>query len=356
MALAVAPARAETPAPQADESFYELRRRAEKANKEGDPEEAMRLLRAAWELRKSYFDICTLAAMQLKSKQWRGAAESFALCKKALPDVDRIQKEESIERMAKQARDHIGTITVTANVPGAEVLLDNKIIGKIPLEVPILVDPGWYAVEVRAPGRTSAGMVFQMGAGVSETWDAQLEPLKLDRAPRAQEPPPPAPKPPAAPPTSAPTASPPRAASPPDASNLPEFRWNSQVGTENETGPFLVAGMSIGAVGLGLASASFVAALMAQNQASDLTDNLGAYDFSCSSPTAPSACKDIAELGGQSKAFMMVGLGGLAICATGLALVTYDIYKSSSPKKKASAQGALVVVPGGGALRVDVAF
>jgi hypothetical protein len=85
-------------------------------------------------------------------------------------------------------------------------------------------------------------------------------------------------------------------------------------------------------------------------------DDFGSYVGSCSSSTVPSACKDIAALGGKSDAFMIVGLGGLVICATGLALVTHDLVRSSSPKKKASAQGSLVVVPGGGALRINGTF
>lgn len=355
MVGAAAPARAETSPPPPDDGLSELRQQAMKALDLGKTEEAIKLLRAAWELRGSYFDICTLANLQVNTQQWRSAAESYESCKKALPEAAGSPKFK-IERKMMLARSHVGALTVTANVPGAKVFVDNKLVGKIPLERPIFVDPGWYAVEIEAPGYVEAGRVFEMKAGQSDVWNAQLEPSKVS-GPRAQGVTSPAPKPPTSPPVSLPKAIHPGSDSPPDASNLPEFRGNSQGGTENETGPFLVAGMSIGVVGLGVAGASFAAALVIRNQASDLRKSLGtSYAGSCSSSTIPAACNDIAELGGQSDAFTIVGLGGLAICATGLALVTYDILKSSSPKKKTSAQGALVIVPGGGALQVRGAF
>ncbi|NUQ73070.1 MAG: PEGA domain-containing protein [Polyangiaceae bacterium] len=349
----IATAKAEISPPSAPESANELRQKALKASEAGRHEEAVRLLRAAWELRKNYFDICVLATIQLQHHQWRNAAESYTLCKKALPDTDRITYKENHDRDLKKARAHVGTITVTANVPGAEVLLDSKIIGKIPLEHPIFVDPGWYAIEVRAPGHISVGTAQNMMAGQSKVWDVQLEPLKVDAAKATEEPAPPAPKTAPVPPISAPIGH-----SSPSASPAPSvssgLRGYSQGETASELGPRRVAGMTLGFVGFGLAAPSFVAALVAQIQANDLTENLdgAGYGYSCSEPIVPSLCKDIAGLNATSRAFMIVGLGGLVMSAGGLALVTHDILWPSSPNKKGSAQGAIVVVPGGGALRI----
>jgi uncharacterized SAM-binding protein YcdF (DUF218 family) len=131
-----------------------------------------------------------------------------------------------------------------------------------------------------------------------------------------------------------------------------------QEATGRESSPLQIAGLSLGIVGLGIATPSFVGVFVAQAEADELTANAkgSGYVLSCVEPTVPSTCVDIAHLGGKSAAFTIVGLGSLAISATGLALLTYDILRPSSSKNKASAQGAIAVVPGGGALRVSVSF
>jgi hypothetical protein len=354
MVGAAAPARAETSPPPPDDGLSELRQQAMKALDLGKTEEAIKLFRAAWELRGSYFDICTLANLQVNTQQWRSAAESYESCKKALPEAAGSPKFK-IERKMMLARSHVGALTVTANVPGAKVFVDNKLVGKIPLERPIFVDPGWYAVEIEAPGYVEAGRVFEMKAGQSDVWNAQLEPSKVS-GPRAQGVTSPAPKPPTSPPVSAPKASPPRSDSPAPYESS-RFQGNSLEETGRELRPLQVAGISVGIVGLGISSVSFVAAYISQADATDLMYNVETnYATSCSSPTIPAACKDVITLQGRSNAYMNVGLGGLAIGAMGLAFITYDIFSSTSPKKKASAQGILVVQPGGGALQVTGTF
>jgi hypothetical protein len=131
-----------------------------------------------------------------------------------------------------------------------------------------------------------------------------------------------------------------------------------QEATGRESNPLQITGLTLGIVGFGVATASFVGAFVAQTQADELTGGGGGLEYKplCSGTTVPSTCVQVARLGGKAEAFGIVGLGSLAICATGLALLTYDILRPSSAKNKAGAQGAIMVVPGGGALRVSGSF
>jgi hypothetical protein len=364
----VATAKAESSLPLPEESVTELRRRAMQALDAGRPEEGFRLFRTAWELQKNYFDICSLAQFQMDRKKWRDASESYAICKRALPELMTSSTKLFIERDSQRARSHVGAITVTANVPGAEVRVDGETVGKIPLDYPIFVDPGWCAVDVRAPGYASVGKVFEMEAGGSDAWAVQLEPSKASAgpivqesaspAPKAtQEPVSPAPKTSTAPPVSAPIKGSPQGVSPIPTASLGSQGY-LQEATGRESNPLQIAGLTLGLVGFGVATASFVGAFVAQTQADELTGGGGGLEYKplCSGTTVPSTCVQVARLGGKAEAFGIVGLGSLAICATGLALLTYDILRPSSSKDKASAQGAIAVVPGGGALRVSGSF
>jgi hypothetical protein len=365
----VATAKAETSPPSPEENLTELRERAMRANDAGRWEESMKLIRAAWELRKHYFDICSLGQVQMVTGRWTEAAASYTICRRMLPEVMITHTKLAVERDWQRVRSHVGVITVTANVPGAEVRLDGRTIGKIPLDLPIFVDPGWYAVDVRAPGYASVGNVFEMKGGSSEAWDVQLEPSKVSAAaPTRQEPAPPAPnatqepvspapKTRAAPPVLAPIKDSPQGVSPTPTVSLGS-RWDSQEESGKKTAPLIVAGTSLGIVGLGIASVSFVAASVAQTQADGIMVQVQGsnYEGSCLSKESVSSCREAERSVGKAFAFDAVGFGGLVISATGWALVTYELFWPSASKGKANVQGAIVMAPGGGALRVGGSF
>jgi hypothetical protein len=364
----VATAKAETSPPFPEENLTELRERAMRANEAGRLEEAIKLFRAAWELRKNYFDICSLYVAQRSSGKWRDAAESYTTCKRVMPEGMSSTTRLAFEREWMRVRSHVGAITVTANVPGAEVRLDGKTVGKIPLEQPIFVDPGWYAVEVRAPGYASAGRVYEMKGGGSEALDAQLERKVSAAAPTGQEPAPPAPKAteepvsPApktstAPPVLAPIKGSPQGVSPTPTASLGS-RWDSQEESGKKTAPLIVAGTSLGLVGFGLASVSFATAYVEHAHADGIMVQVheSKYERPCSSIEFASSCREADRSVGKAFAFSAVGFGGLVISATGWALLTYELFWPSASKGKANVQGAIVMAPGGGALRVGGSF
>jgi len=353
----VATAKAETSPPLPEESAAEMRRRAMQALNAGRPEETFKLLRAAWELRKSYFDICSLAQLQMNRNKWRDAAESYATCKRALPEVMDSNTKLIVERDSQRARSHVGAITVTANVPGAEVRLDGKTVGQIPLEQPIFVDPGWYAVDVRAPGYASVGRVFKMKAGGSDAWDVQLEPSRVSAGPTGQEPASPAPKISTAPPVLAPIKGSPQDVSPTPAGSLGS-RGYSQEESGKGTAPLIAAGTSLGLVGFGIASVSFATAYVEHAHADGIMVQVhrSKYEDPCASAEFTSSCREADRSVGKAFALSAVGFGGMVISATGWALLTYELFWPSASKGKANVQGAIVMAPGGGALRVGGSF
>jgi hypothetical protein len=354
--LCASPAEAQAVELTPKERLKALRDRARDAVFEGRLEEALAPFRSAWELGQSHQDICAVAKLQTDLSQWRDAAENLSICLSVLPETEKPGLGKTIQGYLRKARARVGALSITSNVPGAEVFINGKVAGKLPLERPLFVDPGWHGIELRAPGYEVDGRVWEFVPGDWRSWDAKLIRSQLEIVRAEPLPIPPTPSATLEPPVSAPNAEARRASS-----LSPSGRSWSQMPLKEESGkeprPLMIAGISLGFAGLGVATPSFVAALVAQSQANALMKNFAGegYTQSCSESTAQ-LCNDIAELRGRSDAFMVVGLGGLVLGATGLALVTYDIFRPSPLKKRTGVQGAMVVVPGGGALRVTGSF
>ena len=61
-------------------------------------------------------------------------------------------RAEVITRARDTAREHLAALSPTANVPGAELLLNGTLLGALPLAAPHVVTPGTVSLEVRASG------------------------------------------------------------------------------------------------------------------------------------------------------------------------------------------------------------
>jgi hypothetical protein len=140
--------------------------------------EARAALVAAWSLTKHWQIAANLAGCELELGKYRDAAEHAAYYLKNAPPDRSARAEAQLNR----AKEKIGTLTVGVDDAGAEVLVDEVVVGQSPLRDPIYLDPGEHRVLVRRSGRPDVVQGVTLAAGESRAITMKDE---------AQVPPPP---------------------------------------------------------------------------------------------------------------------------------------------------------------------
>jgi len=63
------------------------------------------------------------------------------------------ERRTAVENDLQMLAGRTATLSIVTNVPGAEIVVDDRVVGTAPLAQPLLVDAGEHRVLVRAPGR-----------------------------------------------------------------------------------------------------------------------------------------------------------------------------------------------------------
>lgn len=106
------------------------------------------------------------------------------------------ERQAEVEREIEKLRQRVGYLTITTNVPGAEILIDDTVVGKAPLDGPELVSAGRRKVSaVKPPGIPTVRYVEV--AGGDELQIELLVQTQDEGDTSAAAPPAPAPVPPA---------------------------------------------------------------------------------------------------------------------------------------------------------------
>jgi hypothetical protein len=149
-------------AQQADEHF----RQAKVLFKAGKKREAREEYLAAFRLKQSHDVAGNLGNVELSLGMARDAAEhlSFAIRHYAPTGSTPEQIEKARLRLA-EAKRQVGTVAVSVNVPGAEVLVDGVSVGRAPIEGELFVEPGKRTVSARLAGYEEARQAIDAGGG-----------------------------------------------------------------------------------------------------------------------------------------------------------------------------------------------
>ncbi|MGZ3681168.1 MAG: PEGA domain-containing protein [Ktedonobacterales bacterium] len=106
--------------------------------------------------------------------KYRDAAEHLDYALREAPADKRVALREQAQGMLNEARAKVGALRIGVSVPGAEVLVGGKVIGKAPLRAAVYVEPGPVVVEARLDGYAGAREARTAGAGVEEHIDLVL--------------------------------------------------------------------------------------------------------------------------------------------------------------------------------------
>jgi hypothetical protein len=156
-------------AQQADEHF----RKGKELVNAGRLKEARDEYLAAFRLRRSYDVAGNLGSVESSLGMPRDAAEhlSFAIHNYAASGTTPEQLERAKSKLVEAER-QVGTVKLSVNVDGAEVLVDGKSVGRAPLGDDVFVDVGERTIEARLAGYESAKQTIKIAK-------AQALPVKL---------------------------------------------------------------------------------------------------------------------------------------------------------------------------------
>ncbi len=105
------------------------------------------------------------------------------------PDREAVERRVALlderveaERAARRALPTTGTLRVEASLPGAEVQIDARSVGRTPLSAPLALAPGSHALEILRPGALPFRSEVRVDAGVTTSAYADLLPATEYRA------------------------------------------------------------------------------------------------------------------------------------------------------------------------------
>jgi hypothetical protein len=168
--------------PEADVSaqaavLYEAGAKAFEANR---LEEARAFFLAALRLKNHWQIAGNLGSIEFSMDRRRDAAEHLDFALRTAGDSISAQDRQKMQELLDKARTSIGSLSISVDVPGAEVLVDGRSVGKAPFTGPIYVEPGARLIEARREGYAVQQARREIGAGAL----AQVA-LHLERLPEA---------------------------------------------------------------------------------------------------------------------------------------------------------------------------
>lgn len=157
------------------ERAAELYREGNELYDQGKFIEAEARYQEAWNLQRSFDVAGNLGNVELEVQQPRDAAEHLSYALEIFPLGEAAEKKAFLQRRLSAAKAQIGTLRISVNVEGADVLVDGRLIGRSPLTQQVFVDPGKREIEARRAGvRTSTSLFVAKGSDqhVALTLDA----------------------------------------------------------------------------------------------------------------------------------------------------------------------------------------
>jgi hypothetical protein len=110
----------------------------------------------------TYKILYNLGLVQKQQSDYVGALRNFeAYLTEGGSNVPQVRRDE-LAREIPALKARIGTVTVTTNVPDADVAVDDVPVGKSPLKEPVLVNPGRRKISATKKGRNPATKMVEI--------------------------------------------------------------------------------------------------------------------------------------------------------------------------------------------------
>jgi tetratricopeptide (TPR) repeat protein len=142
---------------------------------QGDVELAAIELERAYELVPDQSVLYNLGQLRLKLRHYARARRALErYLEQAGADLP-AERRESVGADLEVLRSRTATLHVTANVEGAEVVVDDTVVGHTPLSAAVLLDAGEHRIAVRKPGYATRRARVLLGGAESKALEVSLE-------------------------------------------------------------------------------------------------------------------------------------------------------------------------------------
>jgi len=134
------------------------------AFKAGKNEQAVQALSGAWAIRQTYDVAGALAQAELALERYRDAAEHLDYCVNHYSPMDSEHKQRVVKAALVQVKTMVATLELSVDLEGAEVIIDNRPVGRSPLPGAVYLDPGEHQLEARhGDDQVSQALTVQAG-------------------------------------------------------------------------------------------------------------------------------------------------------------------------------------------------
>lgn len=148
------------------EKAAEHHKRGRELLDQGKLNPAVEALRAAWTLKRSWVAAADLGACEIKLGRWRDAAEHLAFVLRTQPAGEKPEERQRSLELYEQARAKVAGITITTEIDGADVIVNDQIVGLTPLdEGEVFAEPGDVTITAKKVGFLEFQKTLRVPAG-----------------------------------------------------------------------------------------------------------------------------------------------------------------------------------------------
>lgn len=162
--------------PEADVAA--LRERGNTAMKSGRPADALAAYEAVYAATQDPAMLYNMARAQQALTNYAQAAELLARFKNDAPAE--LAAKVPVDALLAELAARVHTLTLRCGTPGAEVRVNDKIVGTTPIVAPLRINGGQAAVEVRKEGFAPFRRRLDLRGGSASALDVNL--VRLDRS------------------------------------------------------------------------------------------------------------------------------------------------------------------------------
>jgi hypothetical protein len=150
-------------------------------------EEARQLLSEAWRLRRTYDVAASLAQVEHELGHHGRAAELLDFCLNNFAPIESDTKFQELRQVFDEVQKRVGQIDLTRVPPGAEVWVDEELVGTTPLGLNMYLEPGLHEFDIRL-GKKSLRRSLVVQAGAQHRVPIELSHDNAEPAPGSARP------------------------------------------------------------------------------------------------------------------------------------------------------------------------
>jgi hypothetical protein len=269
----------------------------------GTPGPALPYFRRAYELARTPRTNGQLGLAELAAGYPVEAEQHLATALESPNDPGIVKYQQMLKDALTMARSQIGELAIQGSPTGAEVIVNGRLVGALPLEAPIKLVARTTEVVVRAPGHTDRREMVPIAGGQRHALNVKLEPVAkaADSAPVV-------------------TAAPVPSATPPPAAPTPLVVQDGPADTGESGFSLRTAAWVAGGAALVAGGAGLVLHLAARSKAAEINsrcEDPSMPTTPISDPLSDADCQDRLDTWDSYKRWSMVGyISGAALAVT----------------------------------------